>query len=173
VIVYLAQTASLGVTFDGSADNAGVLQGMSDSDWAVGHSTSGWMLFLAGAAVVYSSKRQPCIALSSTEAEIIAASACAVQIQHAVVLMRELGLCAEEPVKLHVDNTGTVALARDRKSCHKSRHVDRRYFKVRELAAEGVLSVDYVGTHENTSDVLTKVLPVDAHWKHAGRALNL
>ena len=43
----------------------------------------------------------------------------------------------------------------------------------RELAAEGVLSVDYVGTHENTSDVLTKVLPVDAHWKHAGRALNL
>ena len=40
-IVYLAQTASMGVTFDGLADRAGELYFETDSDWAVGHSTTG------------------------------------------------------------------------------------------------------------------------------------
>ena len=31
--------------------------------------------------------------------------------------------------------SGAVELSRDRKSCHRSRHVDRRYFKVRERSA--------------------------------------
>ena len=82
VIVYLAQTASDGITFDGHADNAGVLEAYSDSDWAVGHSTTGWVCFLSGVGFAYASKRQACIAMSSTEAEIIAASACAVEIVH-------------------------------------------------------------------------------------------
>jgi hypothetical protein len=47
----------------------------------------------------------------------------------------EMGLPQGE-TKLFVDNSGAVELSRDRKSCHCSRHVDRRYFKVRELAYE-------------------------------------
>jgi hypothetical protein len=74
VIVYLAQTASVGVTFDGAAPRASELYAESDSDWAVGHSTSGYAIYFGGAAVFYSSKRQTCIASSSTEAELISAS---------------------------------------------------------------------------------------------------
>ena len=66
-MLYLAQTAHLGVTFDGHARDAGALICECDSDWAVGHSTTGWAAFLAGAAVSYSSKRQACIAMSSTD----------------------------------------------------------------------------------------------------------
>ena len=171
-IVYLAQTASYGVTYDGSVANASVMYAESDSDWSVGHSTTAWVVYLAGAAVAYSSKRQPCIACSSTEAEIIAASTCAQNIVFAAVLARELGLYQDKPIKLYVDNSGAVELARDRKSCHRSRHVDRRYFKVRELVAEGVITVEHVDTKENSADLMTKVLDVDAHRKHTRRVLN-
>jgi hypothetical protein len=173
VIVFLAQTASDGVTFDGHADGASVLRADSDSDWAVGHSTTGWCLRLAGAVVHCSSKRQTCIAMSSTEAELIAASACAMEVVFVRRLLRDLGLAQLLPTPLYVDNSGAVELARDRKSCHRSRHVDRRYFKVRELVAAGELRVEHIDTSANVADLLTKPLPSEPFHRHRRCALNL
>ena len=73
---------------------------------------------------------------SSTEAEIIAASACALELVSAITVREELGFESTGPIVLFVDNDGAVELSRDRKSCHRARHVDRRYFKVRELVAK-------------------------------------
>ena len=52
------------------------------------------------------------------------------------------------------------------KSCQRSRHVERRYLKVRELVALGEISVLHVPTASNRADVLTKPLDktsFDAH----------
>ena len=57
-----------------------MLTAYSDSDWAVRHSTTGFCVIFAGALIGYSSKRQHCIALSSTEAEVMAASQTATEI---------------------------------------------------------------------------------------------
>ena len=169
-ILYLAQTASLSVTFDGTVADADVMQSYCDSDWCIGHSCTGWCCFLAGAAFAYASKRQQSIALSTTEAEIIAASMCAVEMVHFRTLLREMGL--EQGVSvLHCDNSGAVELSRDRKSCHRSRHVDRRYFKVRELAFEGVLRVVHVATKLNVADLLTKPLDLAAFVTHRATIL--
>jgi hypothetical protein len=151
-IVYLAQTARLGVVYDGHAPQADTLRALSDSDWAIGHSTTGWLLMLAGACVFYASKRQACIAMSSTEAEIIAASACAVEAVHARALLTEMGLPQESPTVLQVDNTGAVALARER-------------------LAEGALHVEHVDTALNTADLLTKSLPLEPFARHRATAL--
>eukprot|EP00965_Chrysotila_dentata_P035331 1175116-Pleurochrysis_carterae.AAC.1 len=56
------------------ASRGAQLVAYSDSDWAVAHSTTGFCIMYGGAAVSYGSKRQHCISLSSTEAEIVAAS---------------------------------------------------------------------------------------------------
>jgi hypothetical protein len=126
---------------------------------------------LAGAAFAYRSARQHCIAMSSTEAEIIAASACAVEVVHFRTLLAEMGL-PQGVTKLFVDNSGAVELSRDRKSCHRSRHVDRRYFKVRELAYEQHLCVEHIDTKENPADILTKPLIGPAFYKHRRTLLN-
>eukprot|EP00962_Isochrysis_galbana_P006814 scaffold1847_cov131-Isochrysis_galbana.AAC.10 len=68
VLRYFIDTASAGITFNGDAASS-ALEGFSDSDWSVAHSTSGYCLCFAGAPLSYTSKRQQCIALSSTEAE--------------------------------------------------------------------------------------------------------
>ena len=75
--------------------------------------------------------------------------------------------------EMRVDNSGAVELSRDRKSCHRSRHVDPQYFKVRELYFQDVLRVEHVSTHDNVADLLTKPLQLSAFEKHRARAMNL
>ena len=111
--------------------------------------------------------------MSSTEAELIAASHGSLELQACVRLADFLGVPQLPHVWLWVDNSGAVELSRDRKSCHRSRHVDRRYFKVRELSFEGLLKVGKVATEDNVADVLTKVLDFESHWKHVRRLMNL
>eukprot|EP00965_Chrysotila_dentata_P143374 4737374-Pleurochrysis_carterae.AAC.1 len=50
------------------------VRGHFDSDWAVRHSTTGWVFTYGKAAISWSSKKQARVALSSCEAEIVAAS---------------------------------------------------------------------------------------------------
>ena len=171
VIVYLYQTRTEGLLFDGKTSDAATLVAYSDSDWAVSHSTSGYAIFLSGAAVTHSSRRQKCIACSSTEAEIIAASEAAKEVVYFRRLCSELGLEQDEPTVLYVDNSGAVALAKDKKSSENSRHVARRYFKVRELQAEGEIVTIFCPTADNAADILTKPLEPKAHEKHKATCL--
>ena len=86
----------------------------------------------------------------------MAASEAAAELVYIRRLLRELGEVMDTPTKLHVDNSGAVELSKDRKSCHRSRHILRRYFYVREAAAMGEVQVLKVDTKLNQSDVLTK-----------------
>jgi len=74
VLGYLYRTRSIGLRFksDGKA-----VRGMSDSDWGVKHSTSGFLFLYNSAAISWGSKKQQSVALSSCEAEIMAASVAA------------------------------------------------------------------------------------------------
>lgn len=164
-LVYLAQHADCGITYSPDAERTD-LDAYVDSDWAVGHSTSGWAVFFGGAVIGYGSKRQHSVALSSTEAEIMAASHAASELIYFRSLLRELGDEVSEPTELYVDNVGEIELSKDMKSCQRSRHIERRYLYVRELVAQGEIIVKYVRTETNHADVLTKSLDVDTHNRH-------
>ena len=168
IIAYMAQHADDALQFDGTAPGADIFSVYSDSDWAVGHSTTGWCATYGNATVGYGSKRQQSVALSSTEAEIMAASLAACEIVFMRGLLREMGVKLDGPTLLRVDNLGAVALAKDRRSCHRSRHIQRRYLKVREFVALGEVKVEYVNTDANAADILTKALERDAFERHCG-----
>ena len=84
-----------------------------------------------------------------------------------------MGLHQDKPTLVLVDNAGAVELSRDRKSCHRSRHVDRRFFKIRELVAAGELVVEWTPTAENEADLLTKTLDAEAYDRHRKTAFNM
>ena len=88
-------------------------------------------------------------------------------------LLRDIGLSQNEATALYVDNTGAIALAKDRRSCNKSRHVDRRHLKVREFVAEKAIKVVYVASAENSADLLTKSLSTEDHLRHARTLMNV
>ena len=160
----MAQHPDVGVVYDAGAARP-ELHAYSDSNWTVGHSTSGWAILYAGAVIGYGSKRQQSIALSSTEAEIMAASQAATEIMYFRGLLYEFGR-ELEPTILYVDNQGAVELSKDVKSCQRSRHIERRYLKVRELVALGEIVVKHVPTEMNHSDVLTKPLDQATFNRH-------
>jgi hypothetical protein len=166
VVSYLTEHKDLAITYDGEAPNANVFSAYSDSDWSVTHSTTGWALMYGNAIIGYGSKRQQSIALSSTEAEITAASRAALEIMFVRGILRDLGVDVSEPTALFVDNRSAIALAQDRRSCHRSRHILRRFLKVREFVAEGHIRVEYVNTQTNAADIFTKSLDKDTHWRH-------
>ena len=167
-VVYLGQHPDDGLRFSREAPDPGTLWARCDSDWALAHSTSGWHVSLAGGLVGYGAKRQHCIALSSTEAEIMAASQLATELVYFRGLMSEVGLPQLAPTHIGCDNDGARELSLDRKSCHRSRHLTRRVFKVRELTALLEVRVERIPTADNTADIFTKPLAPASFLKHKG-----
>ena len=83
------------------------------------------------------------------------------------ILLRELGRELDAPTTLYVDNrAGAIELSKDMKSCKRSRHIERRYLKIRELVADGDIVVEYVASAENHADMLTKPLDSEAFGYH-------
>ena len=97
VLVYLARTRSLGVTYSKHADNAGKLRAFADSNWAVTRSTTGYTSMLAGAGIGSVSRRQHCISMSSCEAELNALAECAIELLHVSAMSHSLTMCRIPP----------------------------------------------------------------------------
>ena len=114
------------------------------------------------AAISWGSKSQPTIALSSTEAEIMAASTAAKDTIQARNLIAELGYPPSGPTSQATDNKGARDLAYNPEHHDRVKHIHRRHFWIRELVEAGTLTVPYVNTTDNFADFFTKPLrPVD------------
>eukprot|EP00965_Chrysotila_dentata_P121457 4015252-Pleurochrysis_carterae.AAC.1 len=168
VLAYLAQNADEGI--ENQTQGGTQLVVYTDSDWAVAHSTTGFCIMYGGAAVSYGSKRQHYISLSSTEAEIIAASHTAAELIYLRELLAKMGREETHATPMYVDNSGAVELSKERRSCQGSRHVDRRDLKVREYVAHRSIEIRKIGTDDNVADVFTKSLPTAVQHKHVKAA---
>ena len=155
VLRYLHSTRHLGLTYEGS-DRP--LYGMTDSNWAVKHSTSGHVFVLNEAAISWSSKKQATIALSSCEAEIVAGSEASKEAISLSGLATELGLHDGSPVDLHMDNQSGINVAYNPEHQGRMKHVERRHFFIRECVEDHKIRVPFVETAKNLADFFTKPL---------------
>ena len=156
VLRYLRTTKMLGLRWTVGSDVE--LSGMSDSDWAVVKSTSGYIFFMAQAAIAYIAKKQASTAMSSTEAEIMAASLAALEAIFLRGMLGEVGCKQKGPTVIGVDNQGAIALAKNYISNSRTKHIERRHLKIRELTEEFVVRPEFVPTDENVADIMTKPL---------------
>jgi hypothetical protein len=161
ILRYVKGTVSLGCIFRAGTGSE-VVTGYSDSDVAGDlddrKSTSGQVFLLGSSAITWASQKQKSVALSSCEAEYMAASNAACQ---AVWLSRLLGeITGEEPkkMKLMVDNISAIALCKNPVHHDRTKHIDTRFHFVRQHIEEGRVHVDYVRTGEQLADIFTKSL---------------
>ena len=105
VIRYLKTTAGLGICYK---RNGGGLRAFSDADWAndvdTRRSTTGYILLLNGGPAVWKSQKQSVIALSTLQAEYVAASVACREILWARHFLPELGWRKNDLSPLFVDN---------------------------------------------------------------------
>ena len=156
VLTYLVLTKDLGLRYMRNAPIR--MYGMTDSDWTTRRSTSGFAFFLAGAAIAYLSKKQPTIALSSTEAEIMAASLGALEAVYLRTLLSDIGVPIDLPTELYVDNSGAIDWAHDYVTSERTKHIERRHLKIRELVLDAILRIQYIASVDNIADIFTKPL---------------
>lgn len=146
----------------------------SDSDYAndpeTRKSISGKATYLFKCLVSWASKRQPVIASSTHEAEIIAMSVVADEGIWQRRLLTELGVLTGStimgsadrlpPTPLLSDNKASTFTANTPSTGVRSKHIDVRFLKVREYVASGEIRVVHVRTDYNVSDFFTKGLTI-------------
>jgi Reverse transcriptase (RNA-dependent DNA polymerase) len=144
----------------------------SDSDTA--RSRTGYVIHYAGCPIVWASKLQTQIALSTTEAEYIALSTALRETIPLMELVRELhdngfNFTATTPTihcKVFEDNSGAVEIATVHKMRPRTKHINTQYHHFRQYVQDGKISIVPISTENQRADILTKSLPMPLLVKH-------
>ena len=171
-LAYLGRTRLRGVTFSSRGDGADTLRAYADSNWSETRSTTGFVIMLAGASISHASRRQHCITMSSTEAELVALCDLAIELIYVKQLVEFCGYESKGSVEACTDNKGAFDLCHRFTSAQHSRHVDRKMFKMRELRGAGTVVVKHIPTENNPADMFTKVLTRQVFERHARFVMN-
>ena len=156
---YLRGTSELSLFYPRGQDFK--LSGYCDADYSGslddGKSTSGSCQFLGSSLVSWSSKKQNCVALSTSESEYIAAAMCCAQIlwmKTTLLDFSELDSCTS----ILCDNTSAINLSENPVLHSRSKHIDVRYHFLRDHVSKGNIKLEYVITENQLADIFTKPL---------------
>ena len=173
VLVFLGRSRNVGITFSAYAADGDTLKMYCDANWNVTRSVTGFCIMLAGAAVVCVSRRQHCITMSTCEAELVALADGAIELLHIKAVAEFLGLDVGEAVDVWTDSKAAYDLCHRFTTSQHSRHIDRKYFKMRELRGAGVVNVKHISGETNPADIFTKILTKQPFDKHRKTVMNL
>ena len=158
IFKYLRGTSKLCLSFGGSKP---VLEGFTDADMAGDldgrKSTSGFLFTFAGGAVSWQSKLQKCVALSTTEAEYIAATEAAKEMLWMKRFVQELGLMQDEYV-VFCDIQSAMDLSKNTSYHSRTKQIDVRYHWLRDVIGKELMKLKKIHTDFNPSDMMTKVV---------------
>ncbi|CAI7775992.1 unnamed protein product [Closterium sp. NIES-53] len=142
-------TSGMGLVLGGRSPV--VLTGHADASWvddlATQRSSQGYTFSLGSGSVSWRSTR------SSSE------------LRWLTYLLTDLGEPPRSPPVLYVDNKAMLALCREHRPEHRTKHIALRYFLARELQQRGQLRLAYVASQANTADIFTKALQPCDHQR--------
>jgi hypothetical protein len=108
--------------------------------------------------ILWLSRKQTSVALSTTEAEYIAACSASSEVVWLRKLLAGLFDLELEVTCIFCDNQSCIKLSENPVFHDKSKHVEIKYHYIRDLVQKGVVKLQYIGTDEQIADVLTKPL---------------
>ncbi|CAI7802693.1 unnamed protein product [Closterium sp. NIES-53] len=166
VAKYLATTSGMGLVLGGTQPV--VLTGHCDSSYAddveTQRSTQGYCFSMGAGAVPWRSTQSSSVASSSAEAEIYVGPMAAQELRWLTFLLADLGERPRSAPTLYADNKTMILLCQEPRLESRVKHIDVRYFLLRELQRRGQACLDFVASKTNTADVFTKALaPGDHH----------
>jgi hypothetical protein len=169
ILRYILGTVDVGLKFkrvDSELDQ--ILVGYVDSDYAGDldkrRSTTGYIFTLARGPVSWRSTLQTTVALSTTEAEYMAVANAIKEAIWLHGLIEDLGIL-QKSVKVLCDSQSAIHLAKNQVHHARTKHIDVRFHFVREILEEGDILFQKIGTADNLTDMLTKVV-TGAKFKH-------
>lgn len=160
ILRYLKGTKNLGLLY--VKQESTELTGYSDADWGGDNddhrSTSGFLFQIGCAAITWRSKKQTCVALSTSEAEYMALSSAA---QEAVWLRELMTELIRKPIKstvIYEDNQSAICVAKNPQFHGRTKHIGIKYHYIREQVSNKKVELIYCPTENMVADTLTKPL---------------
>ena len=150
---------------------------VSDPSWQdfsdTSRSTVGYMIFHNGALVEANSTIPTPIAMSTSEAECMAACSATMATAHIRMLLHDMMFLGTKQWKQSIqslpttptvhmfDNDATIQIAKNGKLTRKTHHIERRFHFVRQGQQDGSHQLDWIPCKNQLADVLTKTQPAN------------
>jgi len=165
IMRYLIGTQNLGLWYPkGSTCN---LIGYSDSDFAGckldRKSTSGTCHILGNALVSWHSKKQVSVALSTAEAEYVAAGSCCAQILWMKQQLMDYGVVLDH-IPIKCDNTSAINLSKNPIQHSRTKHIEIRHHFIRDHVLKGDCVLEFVESSKQLADIFTKPLQKETFY---------
>ncbi len=163
ILRYIKHTLRCGIFYE--AKNQLQVHGYKDVDWAGNvsnrRSTSGFMLSFGSGAISWSNKKQPTVALSSTEAEYRGAAITACEVVWLQKLFLDLGQSVDAPVVIYCDNISSILLANNPVYHARTKHIEVHYHFIKEKVLAKKIDLIHVSSEDQVADIFTKALGTD------------
>ncbi|KAJ4763435.1 Pol [Rhynchospora pubera] len=164
ILRYVKGTQNLGLWYGRQTELD--LLGYTDADFAGDRmdrkSTSGTCQFLGGSLVSWSSRKQTSVALSTTEAEYVAAGSCCTQLLWMMQTLRDFELDFQK-IPILCDNTSAILISKNPVLHSRTKHTEIRHHFIRDHVEKGDVELVYIDTKEQIADIFTKPLPTQQH----------
>jgi hypothetical protein len=165
IIKYVKTTKHLGLKYAGPEKREGKIvcpipYGYSDSsfkDRSKGRSTIGSLVYLIKRLISWRTKISTPVPQSVMEAEIIACNHCAKEImwmRYLLAELRKMGDCST----IYSDSDGTVRFADDDRVTEATKHIQPKYYFVRDMQDRVELKVVWISQNDQIADTMTKPL---------------
>jgi hypothetical protein len=172
VLRYLQGTQTFGLMYEKTSDEKQsekmsdeqliIITAFTDSDWGGDRdgakSTSGYCIFINGNLISWQTKKQPTVALSTAEAEYMAAVEVVKEVMWLQQLLGELHCKVKTPIEVFIDNQSAIAIAKDDVQHDRTKHINIKYHFVKEEVKNKNIELIYVRSENNVADIFTKAV---------------
>lgn len=159
---YLKGSLDFKLTYSPLSNPSEMFTTYTDADHAGnpdnGRSTGGYIVKMGTGAISWSSRLQAIVALSTTEAEYVAATAASQEILWLRNLFTELGYQFTSPSTLFIDNQSALSVAKNPEHHGRMKHLDLRFYWLRNEVEKGTIKLVHLRTDAMPADILTKAL---------------
>src|SRR5947209_6146761 len=121
---------------------------------------------------MWSSKKQPTVALSTVEAKYVAVANAMKEAVWLYTLLTDIGFEQMRATTIHTDNQGCIALAHNPTNHSHAKHINICHHFIRKRVANREVNLHYVPTNMMLANILTKQLP-QASFKKFREALGI
>ena len=121
------------------------------------NSTSGGCFYLGNNLVLWMSKKQNSVSLSTAEAEYIATGSCCTQLLWMKKLLHDYGI-PQDTMCVFCNNTSAINLSKNLVQNSKCKHIEICYHFIRDLVEEKVVCLEFIHTDNQKANIFTKPL---------------
>ncbi|KAL0855923.1 hypothetical protein Bca101_061076 [Brassica carinata] len=157
---YIKGTVGRGLFY--SAEEDLTLKGFADADWASCQdscrSTTGFTMFIGSSFILWRSKKQPTISISSAEAEYRALALATCEMMWSCQLLCDLRIYRLPILVLYSDSTAAIYIATNPVFHEWTKYIELDCHTVREKLENGLLRTLHVRTIDQVAYILNKPL---------------